>query len=198
MVKPENLAGVIEEHPFFQGIDQALRDLLVGCAANERFDPGSMVFRQGDAADKFFLIRAGTLAIEIDQPGRPPIVVETITEGEVAGWSWLVPPYRLTFDARALTVVRALSFDAKCLRRKMEADPALGYDVLRRFLPIMAHRLSASRLQMLDLYAPPRSAREKPAKDKKVKAEKAAKKSKGTNRSPDERLKKAKKKDAKS
>ncbi|MGE4278806.1 MAG: cyclic nucleotide-binding domain-containing protein [Magnetospirillum sp.] len=193
MVKPDNLAGVLQEHPFFQGIAPSLRDLLVGCAANERFEAGSMLFRQGDSADKFYLIRSGTVAIEIDQPARPPIVVETITEGEVAGWSWLVPPYRLTFDARALTLVRALSFDAQCLRRKMEAEPALGYDVLRRFLPIMAHRLSASRLQMLDLYAPP-----KPAKVKKEKAEKAAKKSKGTNRSPDARLKKAKKKDAKS
>lgn len=196
MVKPDNLAGVIQEHPFFQGIAPSLRDLLVGCAANERFDAGAMLFRQGDAADKFYLIRAGTVAIEIDQPGRPPIVVETITEGEVAGWSWLVPPYRLTFDARALTLVRALSFDAQCLRRKMESDPTLGYDVLRRFLPIMAHRLSSSRLQMLDLYAPPQPAKQKPAKVKKPKTEKAAKKSKGTNRSPDSRLKKAKKKDA--
>ncbi|MCA1909083.1 MAG: cyclic nucleotide-binding domain-containing protein [Magnetospirillum sp.] len=192
MVKPENLGPVIDEHPFFKGIDLALRDLLVGCAANERFEAGTMLFRQGDAADKFYLIRAGTVAIEIDQPGQPPIVVETLTEGEVVGWAWIVEPYRATFDARAVTLVRALSFDAKCLRRKMEADPVLGYDVLRRFVPVMAHRLSAARLQMLDLYAPP-----KPPKEKAVKAEKADKKSKGANRAPDARLKKAKKKDGK-
>lgn len=192
MVKPENLGPVIDEHPFFKGIDLALRDLLVGCAANERFEAGTMLFRQGDAADKFYLVRAGTVAIEIDRPGQPPIVVETIGEGEVAGWSWIVPPYRMSFDARAVTPVRALSFDAKCLRRKMEADHALGFEVLSRFIPVMAHRLAAARLQMLDLYAPP-----KPPKEKKVKAEKADKKSKGVNRAPDARLKKAKKKDGK-
>ena len=126
------------------------------------------------------------MAIEIDRPGQKPIVVETIGEGEVAGWSWMVPPHRMTFDARAVTLVRALSFDAACLRRKMEADPVLGYEVLRRFLPVMAHRLSAARLQMLDLYAPA-----KPAKEKKVKAEKADPKSKGRNRAADARLEKA-------
>lgn len=192
MVKPDNLAPLIEDHPFFKGVDTKLRDLLVGCAANERFEAGQFLFHEGQKAEKFYLIRAGTVAIEIDQPGRPPIVVETIAEGEVAGWAWIVEPYRATFDARAVTLVRALSFDAKCLRRKMEADPTLGYDVLRRFVPIMAHRLSAARLQMLDLYAPP-----KPTKEKTVKAEKADKKSKGANRAPDARLKKAKKKDGK-
>ena len=187
MVKPDNLGRIIDEHPFFQGIDPVLRDLLVGCAANERFEAGQFLFHEGQKAEKFFLIRAGTVAIEIDQPGQPPIVIETITEGEIAGWAWIVEPYRATFDARAVTLVRALSFDAKCLRRKMEADHALGYEVLRRFVPVMAHRLSAARLQMLDLYAPP-----KPAKDKKPKAEPAEAKSKGRNRAPDARLEKAK------
>lgn len=154
MVKPDNLGPVIDAHPFFAGIAAPLRELLVGCAANERFEAGAMLFRSDDEAAKFYLLRAGTVAIEIDQPGRPAIVVETIGEGEVAGWSWMVPPYRMAFDARAVTLVRALSFDARCLRRKMEADHALGYEVLSRFLPVMAHRLAAARLQMLDLYGP--------------------------------------------
>lgn len=188
MVKPDTLGPIIDEHPFFQGIDAALRDLLTGCAANERFEAGDMLFRQGDEAAKFFLIRAGTIAIEIDQPAQPPIIVETIGEGEIAGWSWMIAPYRMTFDARAVTLVRALSFDAKCLRRKMEADPVLGYEVLRRFLPVMAHRLGAARLQMLDLYGP----RGKAKAGKPVKTEKAQTKSKGRNRAPDARLDQAK------
>lgn len=189
MVKPDNLGSIVAEHPFLKGIDDALRDLLVGCAANERFEAGQMLFRQGDEAAKFYLLRAGTVAIEVDRPGQRPIVVETIGEGEVAGWSWMVPPYRMSFDARALTLVRALSFDAACLRRKMDADHLLGYEVLRRFLPVMAHRLAAARLQMLDLYAPPAAA---PA-DRAPAAEMAEQGSKGRNRAPDARLQKAKK-----
>jgi CRP/FNR family cyclic AMP-dependent transcriptional regulator len=194
MVKPDDLGRIIDEHPFFQGIDDTLRTLLVGCAANERYEAGQFLFREGQEAAKFYLVRAGTVAVEIDVPGKQPIVIETIGEGEVVGWSWIVAPFHTTFDARAVGLVRAISFDGKCLRKKMEADPALGYEVLRRFVPIIAHRLSSARLQMLDLYGPSAA----PPKVKKVKV-KAASKSKGTNRSPDARLAKAakkKKKDA--
>ncbi|CAA7613553.1 cyclic nucleotide-binding domain-containing protein [Magnetospirillum sp. UT-4] len=187
MVQPENLGRIIDEHPFFQGIDAKLRALLVGCAANERFEAGQFLFREGQDSNKFFLIRAGTVAVEIDVPGKAPIIIETIGEGEVAGWAWVVPPHRATFDARAMTLVRAVSFDAKCLRGKMDADPALGYEVLRRFVPMMAHRLSAARMQMLDLYGPGAV----PARlkdEKKAKVAKAVKTSKGRNRAPDARL----------
>lgn len=154
MAQPHDLGQIIDEQPFFQGIDDNLRTLLVGCAANERFEAGEFLAREGRAADKFFLIRAGQVAVEVDVPGKKPIVVETLDEGEVLGWSWITEPYRATFDARAATLVRAISFDGKCLRAKMAADPVLGYEVMRRFVPMMAHRLASARLQMLDLYGP--------------------------------------------
>ncbi len=154
MGQPHDLGQIIDEHPFFKGIDDQFRTLLVGCAANERFEPGEFLFREGRAADKFFLIRAGQAAVEVDVPGKKPIVLETVGEDEVLGWSWVVPPYHSTFDCRAVTLVRALSFDGKCLRAKMDSDPALGFEVLRRFVPMMGHRLASTRMQMLDLYGP--------------------------------------------
>ncbi len=154
MVRVDTLERTIEEHPFFQGIDAPLRALLVGCAANERFEAGGFLFREGGAADKFYLIRSGCVAIELNAPGRPPLVVETVDDGQILGWSWLVAPYRWSFDARATALTRAVSFDGKCLRGKMEADHRLGYELLRRFVPVMGDRLAAARLQMLDLYGP--------------------------------------------
>jgi CRP-like cAMP-binding protein len=154
MVVQHDLGPIIDEHPFFRGIDGKLRALLVGCAANERFDAGMYLTREGEPANKFYLIRAGQVAVEIDTPGRQPIIVETLNEGEVTGWSWIVPPYRSTFDARATSPVRVISFDGKCLRAKMEADPVLGYEVMQRFVRMMAHRIAGARLQLLDLYGP--------------------------------------------
>lgn len=186
MVQTENLGRIIDEHPFFQGIDAKLRALLVGCAANERFEAGDYLFRNGQTANKFFLVRAGSVAVEVDVPGKPPIIIETVGEGEVLGWSWIVPPHVSSFDARAMTLTRALSFDATCLRRKMEADCVLGYEVLRRFVPMMAHRLQSARLQMLDLYGP--GIAKAVAKPVKVEVVKAVKGSKGRNRKPDAAL----------
>lgn len=156
MVQVENLGRILDEHPFFSGIDAELRDLMVGCAANERFEAGQYIFREGGEASKFYLIRHGSVGLEIYAPGKPPLVVETLHDGDILGWSWLVAPYRWSFDARAQTLTRAISLDGVCLRRKMEADPRLGYDVMKRFVPVMGQRLAAARLQMLDLYGPGR------------------------------------------
>ncbi len=154
MVAQHDLGPVIDDHPFFRGIDGKLRALLVGCAANERFDAGAFLTREGEPANKFYLIRAGQVAVEIDAPGRRPIIIETLGEGDVTGWSWIVEPYRSTFDVRATSLVRVISFDGKCLRGKMDTDPALGYEVMQRFVRMMAHRLAGARLQLLDLYGP--------------------------------------------
>ncbi|MBY0430192.1 MAG: cyclic nucleotide-binding domain-containing protein [Rhodospirillales bacterium] len=154
MVKVESLSRLIDEHPFLRGIDDKTRKLLGGCAANETFEAGAFLLREGQPADRFFLIRAGAVAVEIHAPARAPIVIETLGDGDALGWSWLIEPHKWAFDARATHLTRVLSFDAQCLRRKMDEDPALGYEVLKRFMPVMAHRLAAARMQMLDIYGP--------------------------------------------
>jgi CRP-like cAMP-binding protein len=79
--------------------------------------------------------------------------VETLEEGDVVGWSWIVPPYVWSFHAHALQDTRAIALDGKCLRSKCEQNHDLGYEVLKRFSQLMARRLSATRFQLLDVYA---------------------------------------------
>ena len=151
----ENLERLLAEQPFLQGLPPGYVQLLGGCASNSRFDVGRLIFRQGEEADQFYLIRHGRVAIEIHAPGRGPISVQTLGEGEVLGWSWLMPPYRWHFDARAVTLVRALALDGKCLRSKCEEDHDLGYEFLKRFAQLIVQRLDATRLQLLDVYGVP-------------------------------------------
>ena len=84
--------------------------------------------------------------------GRGPVVIETLHDGDVVGWSWLFPPYRWQFDARALEPSRAIAFDGACLRGKCEADHELGYELMRRFAGSIIERLQATRLRLLDVY----------------------------------------------
>jgi hypothetical protein len=90
--------------------------------------------------------------LEIFAPGRGAVTIQTVDEGDVVGWSWLFPPFRWHFDARALDSVRAVAFDGACLRDKCDDDHSLGYELLRRFSPVMLARLQATRLQLLDVY----------------------------------------------
>jgi len=148
----ESFERILGEHPFFQGLGQAHLATLVGCASNVKFAAGEFVFRQGQPADRFYIVRHGNVALEIFAPGQGAVAIETIDDGDVLGFSWLFPPHRWRFDARAVTLVRALALDGKCLRGKCETDPALGYELMQRFALVVVQRLEATRLQLLDLY----------------------------------------------
>ena len=150
----QTLAALLAEHPFFRGLDPQYLDLIAGCGANVRFQPGEYVFREGEPADTFYLLRHGKVALEVHLPERGPVTIQTLAGGEVLGWSWLFPPYRWVFDARAVELTRAVAMDGACLRRKAEEDLRLGYELMRRFAQIIVERLQATRLQLLDLYGP--------------------------------------------
>ena len=146
------LESILAEVPFLEGLDHDQLALLAGCAGNVHFGAGATLFREGDAADTFYLVRHGSVALETFVPARGSVVIETIESGEVLGWSWLFAPYRWHFDARALTVVRATGFDGACLRQKCESDPALGYELMGRFAQVLIERLQWMRLRLLDVY----------------------------------------------
>ena len=148
----ETLEPILAQHPFFQDIEPVYLQLMVGCAANVRFAAGDDLFREGDVADRFYLIRHGHVALQVFIPGQGRITIETIEAGEVLGWSWLFPPYRWHFDAQALELSRAIAFDGACLRAKCDEDHDLGYMLMQRFAQVMTQRLQATRLQLLDLY----------------------------------------------
>lgn len=149
---PQTLEPLLRGHAFLAGLDPAYLSLLAGCASNEMFPAGSLVFREGDPARTFYLIREGRLALEIAAPGRGALVVQTLREGDVAGFSWLIEPHRWEFDGRAVDRIHAVRMDGMCLRAKCEEDPRLGYDLMRRFATLTTTRLQATRLQLLDVY----------------------------------------------
>ena len=148
----QTLEPLILESQLFAGLVPDHVELIVGCAKNVRFAPGEELFREGDPADTFYLVRHGTVSAEVFVPGRGGLTVQTVDEGDVVGWSWLFPPFRWHFDARALDAVRAVAFDGACLRRKCDDYHTLGYELLSRFSPVMLERLQATRMQLLDVY----------------------------------------------
>ncbi len=153
--KNQGLDVVLRDHPFFLELPEKHLQLLAGCGKNEKFEKDQFLFREGGDADRFYIIRQGMVRIELYSTRRGPIMLETIGEGNVLGWSWLVPPYRWRFDARALELTRVVTMDGKCLRANCAEDPELGYELLKRFTLVLADRLEATRLQLLDMYRSP-------------------------------------------
>lgn len=148
----QTVEQLIGESPALQALDAEHRRTLAGCARNCVFEPGARIMREGDPADAFYVIRAGAVAIETEVPGRGTVVMQTLHDGELLGWSWLVPPYRTAFDARSVGTTHAISLDGACLRGKCDADPALGYDLMKLISTVFVERLQDTRLRLLDMY----------------------------------------------
>ena len=147
----QTIAEYLPEHPFFAGLDPAALELAAGCAVNVHFRPGEFLFHEGDPADTFYVLRHGRVSVQMRTP-TADVVLDTAHDGDVVGWSWLIPPYSWTFDARATEETAAIAFDGVCLRGKCERDPTLGYALLQRVVQVMSARLHSARVRLLDLY----------------------------------------------
>jgi CRP-like cAMP-binding protein len=148
----EGLERIVKEHAFFVGMQDAFCELVCGCAKNVRFAAGQYLYHEGDPAEWFYLLREGRVALQLTAPGRGALTFQTVSEGEIVGVSWLIPPYRWTNDAKAIEPTRAIAIYATCLREKCESDHDLGYEMMKRFMPIVIQRLQATRVQVLDVY----------------------------------------------
>lgn len=143
----------LARHPFFTDLPPASLARLAACASDRTHAAGDMLFHAGGDADGFFILCQGRVVVESKRPGAPSVVLQTLHETEVLGWSWLTPPYRWAFDARAATPVTVIAFDAAGLRTAFAADPVLGLHVVTRFAGVMGERLRAAHMRMLEMEA---------------------------------------------
>lgn len=148
----KEIADLLRQHPFAAGLEEDIVALIAGCARNVVFQANEYLFREGEDAEYFYLIRHGTIALEMFVPGRGPHTFLTVKSGEILGSAWLIPPYRWAYDARAVELTRAIAFECGCLRDKCEADHHVGYEMMKRFIPPLVERLQMARLQSANLY----------------------------------------------
>jgi CRP-like cAMP-binding protein len=148
----KTIEELLGDAPALEALAPEHRGVIAGCGHNRVFASGEYLMREGEPADVFYVIREGSAALETFVPQRGAETLQTLEGGELVGWSWLVPPYRVAFDVRATSTVHALAFDGACLRAKSDQDPALGYDLLRLFAAVIVERLQRTRLQLLDVY----------------------------------------------
>jgi CRP-like cAMP-binding protein len=146
------LLEAVSAHPFFKGMsDQHLRLLASGAVARS-YGPGEYLGREGQPADNLFLIESGYVSLETHASDRGVVALQRLGPGHAVGWSWLVPPHRWRFDFRASEAVKVLAFEAQWMRDRCDEDHELGYCLLKHLIGVMAGRLAATRLQLLDVH----------------------------------------------
>ncbi|MFE3249110.1 cyclic nucleotide-binding domain-containing protein [Streptomyces sp. NPDC059209] len=140
--------------PLLLSLPAAHRERLLGLAHARTFPAGHRLFEEEGDADRFWLIRQGEIALDLHAPGKRTPVIETLGPGQQVGWSWIFPPYRWHLGARALDAVDTWEFDAAKVRELCAMETEFGYELMRCCAAVIADRLQATRIRLLDLYAP--------------------------------------------
>lgn len=146
----QTLGDAIAEHPFARGLRPEYLNVLADCAMPVRFESGDVIAREGEVANRFYLIQEGEITLEVDRPDREPIPIETVRAGEVLGWSWFFLPYHWHFTARATAPTRAIFFYGTRLREQCEKDHDLGFELAKRVSQVLMQRLGATMRQLVE------------------------------------------------
>ena len=149
--KPE--AALIAAHALFKGLAPQYLALLTEAAMLKTFDADEVIFREGDPANRFYLILNGEVAVKNPIGERKPVLLQTIGTDDVLGWSWLFPPYYWHFDARATKPTRAIFFYGTWLRESCERDHDFGYEMMKRMSAVIIKRLQATRKKLAEAEA---------------------------------------------
>jgi CRP/FNR family cyclic AMP-dependent transcriptional regulator len=144
---------LLREHGFLVGVSRGTLALLSEAARIVSFDPGALLFREGEDAGTIYLVTRGRVAIEIHAPSLGPIGIDTVEPGHVVGLSWMAAPFRWQFDARALEPVEAVAIDTQHLRERLAVHPEAAAELHQRLSAVLLARLQATRIRLLDLYA---------------------------------------------
>ena len=147
--EPRDLDEIISIHPFLMGLSPHQARILKDCAMFMKFKAGELVFREGDPANRFYLILTGKVALEAHAQARGVTPIQFVEDGEVLGWSWLFPPYYWHFDARAIEETETIFFYGTPLREECESDHDFGYEMVKRVAAVMMTRLQATRRQLV-------------------------------------------------
>ncbi len=143
---------ILQNHPFFKEFTAEHVEKLVQHTSEMRFNPGQYIFRDGQEANMFYLVLSGMVSLEVYAPNRGPVTVQPIGAGDVLGWSWLYPPHRWHFDAKAKEETRVLALNGKAIRGLIEDDHEFGFQVMKRIALVMENRLQATRVKLMEVY----------------------------------------------
>ena len=149
MVSPE----LLRRFPFFSGLtDEEIKSIAM-ISDEETYEANTFIFREGDKAQKMFVLIEGTVDIMVntDEEGLERETVSTLNHGDVFCWSAVVEPNLLTASAFAATPVIVVAIDGAGLRAMFELDCHLGFRILQKAAVIISSRLKDTRIQMLSL-----------------------------------------------
>jgi CRP-like cAMP-binding protein len=153
----KKLEVLLAEHPFLNGMKPEHLATLAASAMQTDFAAGELIFREGEIANRFYLIERGKVALETPTLESSVVPIQILGDNDVLGWSWLFPPYYWHFNARAVEPTAAIFLYGTRLREQCEQDHEFGYELMKRVCQVLIQRLQATRKKLLEFNSLSRS-----------------------------------------
>jgi len=147
------LTDTVLQCEFLRAIPRYLIPKLTNLAQVRVFPPGAILFQEGVTHGEFHIVAGGHVRLDMAVPGRGRVPILTAGPGDILAWSALVQQKVMTSTAVAQEAVRTIAFDGDALRQLCEGNHEIGYYVMKQLAAALSHRLVATRLQLLDLFA---------------------------------------------
>jgi len=147
-------AKCLSDHDFFSSFSESDLKFLCESANEKEVKKGTVLFRQGERAQNFYVVRNGRISVQIPAILGPTLEIQSLGKDQIMGWSWLISPYRWNFQTKAEEDSLLLEFDGKAILAHCEQDPKFGYELLKKFAALMSERLDAARQKMMDEWNP--------------------------------------------
>ena len=144
----------LSAHEFFYEFSDDLLKFLCECSSTREIKKGQILFRQGENADKFYVVRNGRISLQLPAIMGPTLEIQTLDKDQVLGWSWLISPYKWNFQTKAEEDSELLQFDGVAILARCEQEPKFGYELLKKFAALMSVGLNAARQKMMDEWNP--------------------------------------------
>ena len=118
-----------------------MRERLAQITDVLNFDRDEILFREGEPADRFYMLRAGNVLLEQRISDKVTACVGSVKPGFSFGWSAMVDNGVYTTEAVCIEPSEIYSFKREKINKLFEQDPRMGFLLYQRLLEIIKKRL---------------------------------------------------------
>jgi CRP-like cAMP-binding protein len=137
--------------PLFKGLTNEDLDLLAKSLELESFPDETLIFNQGDPADKLYILVSGKVSIRFKPEDGEILTVTEVEKGGVFGWSSALGRRSYTSCAVCLADSQSLCIHGDELRRLCSTHPETGVVILERLAEVIAERLTNTHKHVIEM-----------------------------------------------
>lgn len=138
---------------FLTGLSPRVQERLLSMANSFTYKAGQDIFREGDPSLYLYIVKSGRVAIELHVPSKGRRTILTAGPGDLFSWSALVEPRIENASVRAVEDTEVFGMKGGALMDACREDCPMGFELYRTLAGVIAARLIATRLQLLDVFA---------------------------------------------